>query len=183
MSGAGYALCVWENAKFSYWHRMHKWGRIRLLLGEQILRACTGLQVVPILTKLFASSDRGIRRGLLENIATYGPALPDKIVEEQVGACAGTYRTPAHQACDWHLAWTHHTGRRLQFAMGAGSDSALAASQRQGCSLACPDTAHPHASPLPHCLSKQCRFITMWPQDSTMATRTCVSSHSSRWQC
>jgi hypothetical protein len=45
----------------------------------------TALQVVPILTKLFASSDRGIRRGLLENIATYGPALPDKIVEEQVG--------------------------------------------------------------------------------------------------
>ncbi len=42
-------------------------------------------QVVPILTKLFASSDRGIRRGLLENISSYGPALPDKVVEEQVG--------------------------------------------------------------------------------------------------
>lgn len=40
--------------------------------------------MVPILTKLFASNDRGIRRGLLENISTYGPHLPDKVVEEQV---------------------------------------------------------------------------------------------------
>lgn len=47
-------------------------------------RLLAGVQVVPILTKLFASSDRGIRRGLLENIATYGPALQDKIAEEQV---------------------------------------------------------------------------------------------------
>lgn len=43
--------------------------------------------MVPILTKLFASSDRGIRRGLLENIASYGPALPDKVVEDQVRRC------------------------------------------------------------------------------------------------
>lgn len=42
--------------------------------------------MVPILTKLFASNDRGIRRGLLENITTYGPHLPDKVVEEQVRA-------------------------------------------------------------------------------------------------
>ena len=39
--------------------------------------------MVPIITKLFASHDRGIRRGLLENIATFGPGLPNAIVEEQ----------------------------------------------------------------------------------------------------
>ena len=45
--------------------------------------------MVPILTKLFASHDRGIRRGLLENIAAYGPSLPDRLVEEQVPGGAG----------------------------------------------------------------------------------------------
>lgn len=44
------------------------------------------LQVVPIITKLFTSHDRGIRRGLLENIQSFGPSLPDAIVEAQVGA-------------------------------------------------------------------------------------------------
>lgn len=42
-------------------------------------------QVVPAILKLFASNDRGIRRSLLENIGSYGPAMPNNLVEEQVG--------------------------------------------------------------------------------------------------
>ncbi len=41
-------------------------------------------KVIPILSKLFASSDRGIRRGLLENINSFGSALPDSLVESQI---------------------------------------------------------------------------------------------------
>lgn len=46
-------------------------------------------QVVPAISKLFASNDRGIRRSLLENINSFGPAMPNSLVEEQVccGAC------------------------------------------------------------------------------------------------
>ncbi|EFN51516.1 hypothetical protein CHLNCDRAFT_140213 [Chlorella variabilis] len=55
-----------------------------LEIGKTLPEEDYSKQVVPILTKLFASSDRGIRRGLLENIATYGPALQDKIAEEQI---------------------------------------------------------------------------------------------------
>lgn len=47
------------------------------------------LQVVPIITKLFTSHDRGIRRGLLENIASFGPGLPDAIVEDQARLACG----------------------------------------------------------------------------------------------
>jgi hypothetical protein len=55
--------------------------------------------VVPILTKLFASNDRGIRRGLLENIPTYGPSLQDKVVEEQVGCWAMRLCCRALRSC------------------------------------------------------------------------------------
>ncbi|KAI7844908.1 hypothetical protein COHA_001556 [Chlorella ohadii] len=55
-----------------------------LAIGKTLPEEEQTKQVVPILTKLFASSDRGIRRGLLENISSYGPALPDKVVEEQI---------------------------------------------------------------------------------------------------
>ncbi|PRW61211.1 putative inactive serine threonine- kinase scy1 isoform X1 [Chlorella sorokiniana] len=55
-----------------------------LAIGKTLPEEEQTKQVVPILTKLFASSDRGIRRGLLENIASYGPALPDKVVEDQI---------------------------------------------------------------------------------------------------
>jgi len=61
-----------------------------LEIGKSLPEDDYSRQVVPILTKLFASSDRGIRRGLLENITTYGPALPDKVVEEQVRPGAGS---------------------------------------------------------------------------------------------
>ncbi|KAL4423761.1 hypothetical protein ABPG75_001062 [Micractinium tetrahymenae] len=55
-----------------------------LEIGKTLPEEDYAKQVVPILTKLFASNDRGIRRGLLENISTYGPHLPDRVVEEQV---------------------------------------------------------------------------------------------------
>ncbi|KAL4446317.1 hypothetical protein ABPG77_003124 [Micractinium sp. CCAP 211/92] len=55
-----------------------------LEIGKTLPEEDYAKQVVPILTKLFASNDRGIRRGLLENITTYGPHLPDKVVEEQI---------------------------------------------------------------------------------------------------
>eukprot|EP00897_Mesotaenium_endlicherianum_P001621 jgi/Mesen1/1487/ME000132S00434 len=40
--------------------------------------------VLPTVTKLFASSDRAIRVGLLQNIETIGPALTPAVVDEQV---------------------------------------------------------------------------------------------------
>ena len=55
-----------------------------LTIGEGMTEEERGKQVVPILTKLFASHDRGIRRGLLENIASFGHALPASLVEEQI---------------------------------------------------------------------------------------------------
>eukprot|EP00887_Chlorella_sp_A99_P002497 scaffold6.g2497.t1 len=61
-------------------------------IGETLNEADHARLVVPIITKLFASSDRGIRRGLLENIFTFGPGLPDKLVEEQIyGHVAGGF--------------------------------------------------------------------------------------------
>ena len=55
-----------------------------LAIGEGMSEEDRARQVLPILTKLFASNDRGIRRGLLENIASYGHALPTSLVEEQI---------------------------------------------------------------------------------------------------
>ena len=55
-----------------------------LKIGATMSEEDHARQVVPILTKLFASNDRGIRRGLLENISSYGPALPNSLVEEQI---------------------------------------------------------------------------------------------------
>jgi hypothetical protein len=41
-------------------------------------------RVVPCISKLFASSDRSLRRNLLEAIDQYGPHLTNAVVEEQI---------------------------------------------------------------------------------------------------
>eukprot|EP00850_Spirogloea_muscicola_P019492 SM000191S05241 [mRNA] locus=s191:167738:173694:- [translate_table: standard] len=41
-------------------------------------------KVLPTITRLFASTDRNIRIGLLQNIAAFGPALSPAVVDEQV---------------------------------------------------------------------------------------------------
>jgi SCY1-like protein 1 len=55
-----------------------------LAIGEGMSEEERSKQVVPILTKLFVSNDRGIRRGLLENISSFGHALPAALVEDQI---------------------------------------------------------------------------------------------------
>ena len=60
-----------------------------LQIGETLEEGERARLVLPAITKLFASQDRGIRRGLLEHVASYGPSLPDKLVEEQVGGGGG----------------------------------------------------------------------------------------------
>lgn len=47
--------------------------------SEEFLR-----RVVPTLTRLFASTDRNLRRNLLESIDQYGPHLTQTVVEEQI---------------------------------------------------------------------------------------------------
>ncbi|KAI5056276.1 hypothetical protein GOP47_0028094 [Adiantum capillus-veneris] len=42
------------------------------------------VKVLPTLTKLFASNDRGIRVGLLQHIDQFGPSLSSQVVDEQV---------------------------------------------------------------------------------------------------
>jgi SCY1-like protein 1 len=55
-----------------------------LAIGEGMSKEERSKHVLPILTKLFASNDRGIRRGLLENISSFGAALPAGLVEDQI---------------------------------------------------------------------------------------------------
>jgi len=55
-----------------------------LTIGESLLPEERTKRIVPVLSKLFASQDRSIRRGLLENIHMYGASLPDSLVEEQI---------------------------------------------------------------------------------------------------
>ena len=55
-----------------------------LSIGDTLSQSEREQKVIPILSKLFASSDRGIRRGLLENINSFGSALPDSLVESQI---------------------------------------------------------------------------------------------------
>jgi len=55
-----------------------------LAIGEGMSEEERSKQVVPILTKLFASNDRGIRRALLENMSSFGHALPAALVEDQI---------------------------------------------------------------------------------------------------
>lgn len=42
------------------------------------------LQVLPTVVKLFASSDRAIRVGLLQHIDSFGGGLSTQVVDEQV---------------------------------------------------------------------------------------------------
>ncbi|KAL6779810.1 hypothetical protein ACKKBG_A13815 [Auxenochlorella protothecoides x Auxenochlorella symbiontica] len=55
-----------------------------LTIGETLPPEEQAARVVPIIAKLFAASDRNIRRGLLENIGAYGASLPEALVEEQI---------------------------------------------------------------------------------------------------
>ncbi len=50
------------------------------------------LQVLPTVIKLFASSDRAIRVGLLQHIESFGGGLSTQVVDEQV-----SYPTYVHQ--------------------------------------------------------------------------------------
>ena len=55
-----------------------------LSIGDGLPESERETRIVPVLTKLFASPDRGIRRGLLENIASFGSSLPAPLVESQI---------------------------------------------------------------------------------------------------
>lgn len=55
-----------------------------LKIGEGMSEEEKAVHVIPVLSKLFASNDRGIRRGLLENISSFGQGLPNSLVEEQI---------------------------------------------------------------------------------------------------
>lgn len=55
-----------------------------LAIGEGMSEADKARFVNPIIVKLFASQDRGIRRSLLENMDSFGNNLPAQVVEEQI---------------------------------------------------------------------------------------------------
>ena len=60
------------------------------------------MQVVPALSKLFTSSDRTIRRSLLESIDTYGAhfsQVPLPAVTSQSSSQSGPYRRPLRPYC------------------------------------------------------------------------------------
>lgn len=48
-----------------------------LQVGKTLDAASFAVQVVPVLSKLFASTDRTIRRSLLESIDTYGKHITE----------------------------------------------------------------------------------------------------------
>ncbi|KAL3653386.1 hypothetical protein CASFOL_003067 [Castilleja foliolosa] len=55
-----------------------------LKMGSWLSAEEYGLKVLPTIVKLFASSDRAIRVGLLQHIDQYGDSLSSQIVDEQV---------------------------------------------------------------------------------------------------
>lgn len=55
-----------------------------LLIAKSIDGEEASRRVVPCLAKLFASTDRSLRRGLLENLEQYAPYLSTPVVEEQI---------------------------------------------------------------------------------------------------
>lgn len=57
-----------------------------IAIGEGLTPEERTKRIVPVISKLFASQDRGIRRSLLENISSFGPSLPDALVEEHIFA-------------------------------------------------------------------------------------------------
>ncbi len=68
-----------------------------LVIGKGMGQAGFLARVVPCLSKLFASSDRGLRRNLLESIDQYGPFLTTVGgCTAQAGGCSLIYHT-AHE--------------------------------------------------------------------------------------
>jgi hypothetical protein len=59
---------------------------------DLIIQMYSLLQVLPTVIKLFASSDRAIRVGLLQHIESFGGGLSTQVVDEQV-----SYPTYVHQ--------------------------------------------------------------------------------------
>ncbi|CAK0749386.1 hypothetical protein CVIRNUC_001906 [Coccomyxa viridis] len=55
-----------------------------LQIGKTLDADAFAAQVVPVLSKLFTSNDRTIRRSLLESIDTYGTHFSESVVESQV---------------------------------------------------------------------------------------------------
>ena len=55
-----------------------------MVIGNQLQGEEFTTRVVPTLSKLFASTDRGLRRSLLETIDTYGQHLTAAVIEEQI---------------------------------------------------------------------------------------------------
>jgi SCY1-like protein 1 len=55
-----------------------------MVIGNQLQGDEFTTRVVPTLSKLFASTDRGLRRSLLETIDTYGQHLTPAVIEEQI---------------------------------------------------------------------------------------------------
>lgn len=55
-----------------------------MVIGNQLQGEEFTSRVVPTLSKLFASTDRGLRRSLLEAIDTYGQHLTPTVIEEQI---------------------------------------------------------------------------------------------------
>jgi SCY1-like protein 1 len=55
-----------------------------LALAEGLPPAERAARVTPVLVKLLASPDRGVRRALLEHVPAFGPGLPDDLVESTI---------------------------------------------------------------------------------------------------
>eukprot|EP00232_Nephroselmis_pyriformis_P021277 CAMPEP_0182856568 /NCGR_PEP_ID=MMETSP0034_2-20130328/2514_1 /TAXON_ID=156128 /ORGANISM="Nephroselmis pyriformis, Strain CCMP717" /LENGTH=603 /DNA_ID=CAMNT_0024987663 /DNA_START=93 /DNA_END=1900 /DNA_ORIENTATION=- len=55
-----------------------------MFIGRHLDEATFQEVIVPVLVMLFASQDRQIRMGLLQNIEEYGAVMPEKVVDEQV---------------------------------------------------------------------------------------------------
>lgn len=55
-----------------------------LNLAKDLDQEAKDKQVIPVIIRLFSSTDRAIRRSLLENINAFGSELTDQLVEEQI---------------------------------------------------------------------------------------------------
>eukprot|EP00890_Picochlorum_soloecismus_P003257 jgi/Picsp_1/3932/NSC_01444-R1_protein kinase len=55
-----------------------------LNLARDLDQEAKDKQVIPVIIRLFSSTDRAIRRSLLENINLFGSELTDQLVEEQI---------------------------------------------------------------------------------------------------
>lgn len=55
-----------------------------LSIGKTLSEDDVSVKVIPIVSRLFASSDRAIRRSLLESIPQYGKVLTERVVEQEI---------------------------------------------------------------------------------------------------